>query len=65
MCHTPAGWADSIAHVVRLAGPITHDVEGQADCLLCHDPAAEIQPAPANHTPYQNEQCTLCHKPQP
>jgi hypothetical protein len=65
MCHRPEGWADSIAYVVRLAGPIAHDVEGRADCLLCHDPEGEIQPAPLNHEPYQNEQCTLCHKPQP
>jgi Ni/Fe-hydrogenase subunit HybB-like protein len=65
MCHTPEGWADSIAYLVGLAGPISHDVEGQADCLLCHDPEGKVQPAPSNHDPYQNEQCTLCHKPQP
>jgi len=65
MCHTPEGWAASIAYVVSLAGPISHDVEGKADCLICHDPQGEIQPAPSNHDSYQNEQCLLCHKPQP
>jgi Ni/Fe-hydrogenase subunit HybB-like protein len=65
VCHTPEGWAESIAYVVRLATTVTHEVEGREDCLLCHDPQGEIQPAPSSHKSYQSTQCTLCHKPEP
>jgi hypothetical protein len=37
-------------------------LEGRDDCLLCHDPAGQIQPAPSNHIDYQSEQCVLCHR---
>ncbi len=32
-----------------------------ADCLSCHG-EGKLKPAPANHTDYVKEQCTLCHK---
>jgi predicted CXXCH cytochrome family protein len=49
---------------VSLAPKISHQVAGREDCLLCHDPAGQIRPAPASHTDYINEQCVLCHKPE-
>jgi hypothetical protein len=62
ICHTPEGWSNSIAFVVDLAPQITHELGGREDCLLCHDPTSEMQPAPCNHTDYTTEQCILCHK---
>ncbi|MBN1657479.1 MAG: NapC/NirT family cytochrome c [Anaerolineae bacterium] len=62
VCHNPTGWAASAARFVRIASQIPHDVEGREDCLLCHDPAGDIQPAPGAHEDYINEQCLLCHK---
>ena len=60
-CHSPEGFVGSASFIVGLAPEIPHDIEGRDDCLLCHDPDGQIQPAPANHD-YENEQCTLCHK---
>ena len=62
LCHTPQGWAESIAYVVDLSPQISHEVEGRQDCLMCHSLAGEIAPAPSNHGDYINEQCVLCHK---
>jgi hypothetical protein len=62
VCHSPQGWTASAAFLVDIATAITHDLEGRDDCLICHDPAGEIQPAPSNHVDYINEQCLLCHK---
>jgi len=61
-CHTPEGWTGSAASIVAQAPQITHPLDGRDDCLLCHDPAKEIKPAPANHEDFINQQCTLCHK---
>jgi hypothetical protein len=47
---------------VAQAPQITHPLDGRDDCLLCHDLAKEIKPAPANHKDFINQQCTLCHK---
>jgi hypothetical protein len=30
---------------------------------VCHDPAGNMRPAPANHAGLTNAQCQLCHKP--
>ncbi|HSJ57836.1 MAG TPA: hypothetical protein VLC95_11685, partial [Anaerolineae bacterium] len=62
VCHTPEGWAESAERFVRIAPEIPHDVEGREDCLLCHDPEGDIQPAPETHEEYTSEQCGLCHK---
>jgi Ni/Fe-hydrogenase subunit HybB-like protein len=62
ICHTPEGWASSIAFVVDLAPQMVHGIDGQEECLLCHDPTGETKPSPCNHTDYVNEQCVLCHK---
>jgi hypothetical protein len=62
ICHSPVGWSQSVAFLVDLAPEVEHELEGRADCSVCHDPAGEIKPAPSNHVDYANEQCTLCHK---
>jgi hypothetical protein len=61
-CHTPEGWVESAASIVAKAPQIPHPLDGRDDCLLCHDPAGQIKPAPANHKNFSNEQCSLCHK---
>jgi hypothetical protein len=64
VCHTPEGFAESASFLVNLAPEIPHPLDGRDDCLLCHDPAGEIQPAPSNHMDYEVTQCALCHKPE-
>jgi mono/diheme cytochrome c family protein len=64
-CHTPEGWSESAASVAAQAPQIPHTLDGRDDCLLCHDPAGRIKPAPDNHADFANEQCALCHKPAP
>ena len=62
ICHSPEGFVESASFIVNLATEISHEIEGRENCLMCHDPAGDIQPAPGNHRDYVNEQCTLCHK---
>ena len=66
-CHTPEGWQDSAASLAALSPEIPHGLDGLEDCLVCHDPAGDIEPIPANHEDggYINEQCGLCHKAAP
>jgi hypothetical protein len=61
-CHTPEGWVESAASLVAEVPQISHTLDGREDCLICHDPAGQIKPAPTNHENFINEQCTLCHK---
>ncbi len=63
-CHTPAGFVESASSLVSQAPQIEHGVEGLGDCLVCHDPESQIEPAPSNHAEYVKEQCLLCHKPE-
>jgi hypothetical protein len=60
-CHTPEGWVQS-AQAKTNAPAIPHSLEGRGNCLVCHDPAGNVKPAPASHKDYTNEQCVLCHK---
>jgi hypothetical protein len=60
-CHTPEGWVESAASVTASAPGITHELEGRDDCLMCHDPEGQVRPAPAEHSDFANEQCTICH----
>jgi Ni/Fe-hydrogenase subunit HybB-like protein len=62
LCHTPQGWAQSIAFVVNLTPPISHGLDAKENCWTCHDLEGGIKPAPSNHGDYVNEQCVLCHK---
>lgn len=43
-------------------GLIPHTLEGRADCLGCHGPAAS-NPAPLDHDHRSNKTCTACHVP--
>jgi mono/diheme cytochrome c family protein len=61
-CHTPKGWGESVASVAAQAPQIPHTLDGRDDCQMCHDPAGQIKPGPADHEGRGNEQCTLCHK---
>jgi hypothetical protein len=63
-CHTPEGWVDSAASLVGQAPGIPHAVQGLEDCLVCHDPAEGVKPAPDGHAAsgYAEGQCQLCHK---
>jgi hypothetical protein len=61
-CHTPEGWVESAASVVAQSPFIPHPLDARDDCLLCHGVARDVEPAPANHKDYINEQCRLWHK---
>ncbi len=62
ICHTPEGWASSTAAFVASLSPqISHGLEGQEDCLMCHSLDGQVRPAPSNHGDYTNTQCTVCH----
>ena len=61
-CHTPEGWVESAVAVVARSPQIPHPLEERDDCLLCHGVAGDIEPAPADHEDFINEQCRLCHK---
>jgi Ni/Fe-hydrogenase subunit HybB-like protein len=58
-CHTPEGWIES---AVSLAPLVPHDIAGWEKCVICHDPAGQVRPAPASHADYNSEQCLGCHK---
>jgi hypothetical protein len=60
--HTPEGWSESAASLAAQVPQITHTLDGRDDCLMCHDPAGQVKPAPDNHEGYANEQCSSCHK---
>ncbi|MCJ7627440.1 MAG: hypothetical protein MUO50_03530, partial [Longimicrobiales bacterium] len=59
MCHAPTS-----PMVTTGAKLIPHDLEGKANCLMCH--AAGIMPPvpdiPENHAGRVVEMCTWCHK---
>ncbi len=64
-CHNPEGWAESVAETMAQAPPVSHSLEGMADCLLCHDPSGKAVPSPADHKSFANETCMLCHQAAP
>jgi hypothetical protein len=63
ICHTPEGWIDSAASLLASSSQIPHTLDGRDDCLLCHDPAGQVKPAPADHEGRVNEECAVCHTP--
>jgi hypothetical protein len=65
-CHTPEGWIESAGSTIVAQSPqISHGLDRFEDCLICHDPAGEVKPAPDDHAGLANEQCVLCHKAAP
>jgi hypothetical protein len=47
------------------SGPpaIPHELTGRDQCLMCHDPAGNVKPAPQNHVGRTVDTCQMCHKP--
>jgi hypothetical protein len=47
------------------SGPpaIPHEVAGREQCLMCHDPAGNVRPAPQSHASYTDDMCQMCHQP--
>ena len=58
-----AGESETATPLAIEAPEISHDLEGRDDCLICHDPAGQIKPAPADHAERSKEQCQSCHEP--
>jgi len=61
-CHTPEGWKESASIIIARSPQIPHPLEERDDCLMCHDPAGKIKPAPADHQGRPNDLCQLCHR---
>jgi hypothetical protein len=74
MCHQPAAASgqvtpestESSEEESATGGPpsIPHDLAGRDDCLVCHNPAGGLRPAPADHAGRTSDTCQTCHKPQ-
>ena len=45
--------------------PVSHDIAGREQCLMCHKAGAmePVPDAPASHEGREAKHCTLCHKP--
>ncbi len=52
---------------IRTTDPkaVPHELEGRAQCLICHAPGAmePVPDAPAHHEGIADTLCTLCHQP--
>jgi hypothetical protein len=64
LCHSPDGWDVSAAVVVGQAMSAPHSVEIANDCLECHQ-AGETYAAPEDHAGLVNDNCQVCHAPEP
>ncbi|MBS1253606.1 MAG: hypothetical protein MAG451_02658 [Anaerolineales bacterium] len=55
----------SVAELEKSRGPnIPHQLSaGRKACLKCHAVEGGLIPAPDNHTPHTEEECTQCHRP--
>jgi hypothetical protein len=42
---------------------IPHDLQGRETCLVCHNPAGGLKPAPPDHLGRTDDMCQMCHKP--
>jgi nitrate/TMAO reductase-like tetraheme cytochrome c subunit len=49
---------------VAAAPEIPHDLAGRDNCLMCHDPAGGLKPAPSDHVGRTNDTCQGCHRPE-
>jgi hypothetical protein len=43
---------------------IPHSLAGRDNCLICHNPAGGLKPAPKDHAGRTNDSCQGCHKPE-
>ncbi|MGD8728028.1 MAG: hypothetical protein PVH40_10305 [Gemmatimonadales bacterium] len=58
-CHAP-----DAAMLTQEPSAISHDLEGRAQCEMCHGGAMPNIPAtPESHEGRSSEYCTLCHSP--
>jgi hypothetical protein len=58
---TPAPWATPLPPTPGPGAPgIPHTLDGNADCLYCHDSPAYFG-VPASHKKRTNDTCTGCH----
>ncbi len=64
-CHTPEGWADSAVSIMGQAPNIPHSLDDVDPCLECHNAAALPSSGPADHNPFGQHQCILCHHRKP
>ena len=74
MCHKPAGIVSEATPQpeataeggggTAAAPPIPHDLAGRDDCLVCHNPAGGLKPAPADHAGRTSDVCQTCHQPE-
>ena len=57
-------WCHAGDAAVQTTAPpaIAHDLEGRADCTMCHQEGG-MKPAPADHEGRDKQYCQLCHKP--
>jgi hypothetical protein len=42
---------------------IPHELAGREQCLMCHDPAGNVRPAPQGHEGRTEDTCQMCHQP--
>jgi len=57
-CHGP-----DAAMQTTVPKPISHDLEGRDNCLMCHTGTMPNTPAaPADHKGRENTDCQMCHK---
>jgi len=67
-CHQPTLEETAPEPAVQPGGTgtppaIPHELAGRDNCLLCHDPAGNVKPAPQDHVGRTAETCQACHKP--
>jgi len=68
-CHQPTLQEAAPEPAVQPGGTgmpptIPHELAGRDDCLLCHDPAGNVKPAPQDHVGRTIDTCQTCHKPE-
>ena len=59
------GVAPAVGQAPQNLPPVQHDLEGRAQCLMCHT-AGVMEPVPdvpATHDERPNETCLWCHAP--
>jgi hypothetical protein len=63
MCHTapaPGAKAATPGGAAKQSA-VPHSIDGSSNCLMCHEPGSDLEPAPADHAGRTNDTCTMCH----
>jgi predicted CXXCH cytochrome family protein len=58
-----AGPEDAVTPTPTGPAAIPHEIAGREQCLMCHDPAGNIRPAPSDHAGRTADTCQMCHQP--